>query len=369
VSGERAARMALIALCALAPLIYLPRVLLGRGDPLPHAERPAWTHLVVLTVGDWPAGAGGPELARFEARASRVQSIVAPAPSRAAAAASLWTGLYPRAHGVLREDQALDHGTWTLARAARSAGTRTAAFLSEPFASATRIGGFDEVHEEPGATGRTLGEQAAQFLERTRGERVLVWVHGRTAADAEDLLASVERALVETDRMPESLVILAALSGDPTARATGDPQGLAAPLTAALPGALQVGSRSGGELSLVDVAGFELSMLGLAPPAPLDARGELLWIALRGGKVTPGVLVQDVPGGGDLWLRGAERVFLDAAGAARAEGRRGERWEPLAAAEAAAPLAAARQATAGFSSARPSASAAEVPPGDWPAGW
>ena len=115
---ERLARNALLALCVLAPLVYLPRVLLGAKTPLPATTPPSWTHLVLVTVGAWPdaaaAAAADPAFSAFDLRASRVASMYAPASASAASAASLWTGLYPRSHGVLRNDQALAPGAWTL---------------------------------------------------------------------------------------------------------------------------------------------------------------------------------------------------------------------------------------------------------------
>ena len=80
---ERLARRALAVLCVIAPLVYLPRVLLGRGTPLPLQTPPAWTHLVVLTVGSWPdvaASLGRPELAAFDLRASALPLSSTPWP-------------------------------------------------------------------------------------------------------------------------------------------------------------------------------------------------------------------------------------------------------------------------------------------------
>ncbi|MEM7309627.1 MAG: hypothetical protein AAF682_23330 [Planctomycetota bacterium] len=349
---ERTARLALLALVVVAPLVYLPRVLFGEPTELPAATPPAWTHLVVVTVGGWPGLAQSlddEDLAAFDRRASRVAAVFAPSASRAASAASLWTGRYPRSHGVMNDGLALGEGVWTLAEAARAAGTTTAAFLTEPFVTRSGIGGFETVREAEPEAWSALVDEAAALLEESVGERVLIWVHLADAGpdsgvSVGDALARLTAALEASDRAPETAVALALLARglgpDAPPPTTIDPLG--GPLWVALPGALNVGRRGDARLSLVDVPGTLLLLLGLRPPAeaPLSSRGDVLWNALRGGGGAPGVVVQ---GERDVWRRGDERVVLDAAGTARAERRVDRAWTALGGEEAQRLLAEARR--------------------------
>jgi hypothetical protein len=390
-AGERRARLLLVLLCVLAPVLYLPRVLLGRTTPMPARIPPAWTHLVVVTVGAWAevptSDDAAPDvpgaLGAFRRRASRIASVVAPSAARASSAASLWTGRYPRGHGVLSNALALPPGAWTLARAARSVDTRTAAFLQEPFVSATAIGGFDEVVEDAALDARALAERAADFLARTRGERALVWIHladaGPRGIAVAAVLERLERALAETDRGPESALALALLSRDGGPPEPGLPAEASlarwtAPLWVALPGALSVGRRSDARLSLVDLGATLTLLLGLEVPADArqDGRGPLLWNTLRGGAGDPGVWIQ---GEHDVWACGNRRVLLDpAADAPQAYARDPEGGWRLLDAERAGPVlaeaAAAREALVPSPAASSEATVpARVPHGDWPTGW
>ena len=370
---ESTARWIVLGLVCLAPAVYLPRLVLGRRPADPRVTPPAWTHLVLVTVGRWPdlgASLDRPGLAAFDRRASRVTAAFAPSESSAACAASLWTGRYPRSHGVTSNDRALAEDLWTVAGAARAAGTRTAAFLQEPFVSATAIEGFDTVFEDPAAGG--LVDAATAYLAEQRGERVLVWLHlaeaGPAGAAVEDALARLTQALEEGDRRPETSLVLAVLARGERAD-DGGADALAAPLWIQLAGALNVGRRGDAQLSLVDLPGFLLLFLGLPPPpdVPLSARGDLFWNALRGGGGRPGVVVQ---GETDLWRRGEERVVLDLdQGTARVERRAGGRWTALAGTEAQALLEAARAAAEDLTRTRSPAREARVPAGAWPPGW
>jgi hypothetical protein len=266
---------------------------------------------------------------------------------------------------------ALPAGAWTTARAARSAGTRTAAFLQEPFASATAIGGFDEVVEDGAAGGAELAARAAAFLELARGDRVLVWLHladaGPRGAEVAAALAGLERAIRATDRWPETATVLAVLEREPGA---GAADGLAAPLWVELPGALAVGRRSEARASLVDLGALLPLVLGLPVPAGAvqDGRASFLWNALRGGGGDPGVFVQ---GERDVWRRGAERVVADAAGGtARAESRGADgTWAAVGGEAGKRLIAEARAAAQALQPPGERAAPAVMPPGDWPAGW
>ena len=371
--SERNARRLVLGLVLLAPLVYLPRILLGSQTELPGRPAPAWTHLVVVTVGTWPDlphSLEQPALADFDRRASRVSAVFAPSASRAATAASLWTGRYPRSHGVLSNDLALAEGTWTLAAAAREAGTRTAAFLQEPFVGATGIGGFDTVVENGSATAEELAFEAVEFVSGVVDERVLVWVHlanaGEGGRDLAQVIEGVTAGLTAADRGPESTVVLAVLARGATDGPSDTIDPLGAPLWVALPGALQVGRRSEARLSLVDLPGTLRLVLGLPAPTQEASRADVMWNALRGGGARPGVVVQ---GERDVWRRGDRRVILNTdSGSARAEARIDGLWRALEGSEAATLLAEARVVAKSITTGRTPARTAITPPGEWP-GW
>ncbi len=376
--AEKHARLAVLALVLAAPLVYLPRVLFGSAPEAPLDMPPVWMHLVVVTVGEWPDVDGALKrsaLGRFDRRASRVAAAFAPSPSRAATAASLWTGRWPRHHGVLANDLALAEGSWTLAAAARTSGARTAAYLQEPFASATGIGGFDEVEEGAAFTASDLARRGAAFLEGRAGERAVLWLHladagpGGEAVDA--LLAGLEPALEPIQ--PETALALAVFRRGDFA---GDVEPLGAPLWVALPGALNAGRRGDARVSLVDLAGMLRIAMRLPPPradrgqrAP-QSRAELLVNALRGGGPRPWVLVQGPPDGEDVWQTGDRRVVARwATGEARAEARAGSGWHALDDETAAPLLGQARRLAQELAAGLTSARTAVVPAGEWPASW
>lgn len=339
--SQRVARGALLALILAAPLVYIPRALLGAKTALPELPDPAPAHLVVVTVGSWPDLPGAfehPALAAFDRRASRIATVFSPSPSHAAALASLWTGRHPASHGVSSDALALAEGTWTLAAAARDSGAATAALLQGRFASAQGIEGFDEVYEDPATDALDLGDRAAEFLMRSKRERVVLWVHlsaaGEGGRDLATLLTRLQQALEESDRSPEATLVLAVLD---RGLAADTIDLLGSPLWVSLSGGLYVGRRSQAQLSLCDLTPTLRRFLGLgAPPAPESPHAAVLWNALRGGSGRPGVVVS---GGPNVWRRGPERVVRDATGgAARAQAWSEGAWSDVEGERAAALL-------------------------------
>ncbi|MCZ6596187.1 MAG: hypothetical protein O7B99_00955, partial [Planctomycetota bacterium] len=243
---EKAVRVALAALVLAAPLVYVPRVLFGDATDEPLSPAPSWTHLIVVSASRWDAplnaldqpAVGALAIAALDRRASRIDRMYAPSPSSAACAASLWTGRWPGNHGVLENDRALVAGTWTVAAGAREAGAATAAFLQEPFVSATGIAGFDEVRESPDLLPGEMTRYAAGFLADHTGERVVLWLHlhdaGAGGQAVAEVLAGLFTALEPDGRRFESIVLVCAFG-------SGDAVDPAAPFWLALPGALFAG--------------------------------------------------------------------------------------------------------------------------------
>jgi arylsulfatase A-like enzyme len=281
-SSGRFARAAVWALVLLFPLAYLPR-LATTGPDRPQELPPAWAHVVVVTASRWPARIDLelPALAELERNASAPRQVYAPAASSAGSAASLWTGRWAANHGVVSNDLALAPGAWTLATALRESGARTAAFLQEPFVSATSVGGFELVHESAADDAGALGAAAAAFLRATEG-RAAVWVHlahaGPSGSDVDRALAALFAELDASGRRIDTLVIATGFGqDDPSAEGASAEEAsdrrYRVPLWVELPSRLHAGAHGAGALSLVDLAGTLAEVLRL--PRPDASRGQL----------------------------------------------------------------------------------------------
>jgi len=296
--GDALGRLCLAALIAVFPLAYLPRLLFGDAR-LPEPPSPRWAHVVVVTASRWPARGelDDPRLAELGRRASYADQVYAPCASRAGSAASLWTGRWPSNHGVLADDLALPPDAWTLAEAARRSGARTAAFLAEPFASATGVGGFERVVEDAAYDPRGLARDARAFLARHAGERTLVWLHLRDAGaggrDAGELIGALHDASAASGRWIDTLTVATGFARAEDGGA--EDARLRVPLWVELPSRLYAGRRSTGAASLVDLAGLACDLLAL--PLPDPARGDA---ALQSRARHLGTTVKG--GGGFEWL-------------------------------------------------------------------
>ncbi|NNE44861.1 MAG: sulfatase, partial [Gemmatimonadetes bacterium] len=94
--------------------------------------------------------------------------------------ASLFTGLYPVAHGANQRSQYLDGSAETLAERLAAAGYQTASFSSNPWISekANLAQGFE--HAEVVATGRT--RPRGRGLPHALNDKALAWLDARDAA-------------------------------------------------------------------------------------------------------------------------------------------------------------------------------------------
>lgn len=291
---ERIFRRLLLGLIALVPLVYVPRVLFGPRADAPSLRTPQWVHTVIVTAARVAPGAfeqPGPELAALARRGSLTSSLWAPSRDARAAAASLWCGRWPRQLGVLEPGAELAADAWTVALAAREAGTATAA-IGAPLA----VPGFGEriAAGDPASSGAA----AAAFVERSAGRRLLVWVHleWADAAALDAVLAPLARALERSDRRFDTLTLVTGFAQGPR---DGAPTALACPLVTALPAALFSGRRADALLSHVEIAGLLAGMLQIDLPTgrpgqpPLASRELALWGAIRGSRAELPVLIQD----------------------------------------------------------------------------
>ncbi len=308
---ELAPKLALAALILALPIGFGLRMSeRGPDSPLPH--RPLWAHLVVITVGAVPSDLDTSHRALLELarRAAGVERMYAPSRSSAASAVSLWTGRWPMAHGVVSNDLRLPRGAWTLAKSARASGAATAAYLEEPFVTATGIEGFDAVVEQADLGAERLAQLLRGHLDTHADERVVAWLHLRDAGErgreAFALLGAVQAALDATDRRYDAVTMFAAFATD----RPGD-AGFRVPFLVELPSFIEAGRRGPGAASLVDVAGLLVDLFEVPAPDPHEgeheaqSRAEFRFL-LRGGNVTSTVWLDD---GEQLVMRaGALRV-------------------------------------------------------------
>lgn len=294
--SERAARIALVLLCALAPAVYAVR-LFGGSTPEPLPTRPARVHWVVVTTGSWPRGDGGaflaehPGVREHAARSTAPVHPFAPSTSAASSAASLWTGRWPLHHGVLDGTLALPPGTWTFAETVRDSGGRTAAFLEFPFVQHTRIGGFDTVEERRDLGPAELARLARAFHDEHRADRTLVWLHledpGARTERVGELLELLQADLESDGRRFETVTVVTAFASDAPV-GPNDDRGLSVPLWIELPTALYAGRRGRGEVNLVDLLAPLLEVGKLPRPdegagdPTLQAR-DYASVAMKGG--------------------------------------------------------------------------------------
>jgi arylsulfatase A-like enzyme/Tfp pilus assembly protein PilF len=148
--------------------------------------------ILLITLDTTRADAIGPEQTNVEtpafnalaARGLRFRQAYTTAPQTLPAHISILTGLYPGGHGVHENGRYLASNAPLLAERLRSAGYRTAAFVSA-FAVARRFGlarGFDVYDDEfgEGRAERTAGEttdRVLAYLGKESRRPLFLWVH------------------------------------------------------------------------------------------------------------------------------------------------------------------------------------------------
>jgi arylsulfatase A-like enzyme len=170
----------------LALLLLLPAC---RGSAPPPQPPPAGGPIVLITfdslradvVGAWGKDGGRrltPNLDALLAEADWAGRAVAPSSLGASSMASLFTGLRPWQHQVLRAADPLSPGLFTLPEAMQAAGCETAGFTGEPlYSHDTGYGqGFDRLEEL--GKGTAAAERLATITAGAAGSRRrFVWVH------------------------------------------------------------------------------------------------------------------------------------------------------------------------------------------------
>lgn len=151
----------------------------------PAAPRPS---ILLVTLDTTRADAVRPDVApQFNAlakRGERFDQAYTPVPQTLAAHCSIMTGLYPAGHGVHENGRYLSEKTPLLAEQMKSAGYRTAAFVSA-FALAKRFGlgrGFDlydDAMPEPSEerSSKETTDRVLAWLARPSSQPLFLWVH------------------------------------------------------------------------------------------------------------------------------------------------------------------------------------------------
>lgn len=186
--GKRAAKVVAVAAAFAAVVVLLGTVLGRKGRPI---ER-----IVLVTLDTLRADHVGcygyprdttPFLDRFAAEGVRFEHAYAIMSTTSPAHASIFTGLYPGEHGVLKNGHVLDESFVTMAELMRGMGYRTAAFVSTDvhFKAGQMDQGF-EVLDEPWIRDFGLGyrrgdatvDRAIEWLETCRSDdAIFLWVH------------------------------------------------------------------------------------------------------------------------------------------------------------------------------------------------
>ena len=177
-----------LALRAALALLLASAALLACGPPRP-------PDLVLVTfdtlrrdhVGAYGAAAPGPSptphLDAFAARGRVFEGALTTMPTTSPAHASIFTGLHPRDHGVLRNgDRVLESVARerSLSRKLEKAGYRVGAFVtSDVFGGAIGLGGFDPWDDQgaPIRPGADAAAAALRWLDGLGREPVFLWLH------------------------------------------------------------------------------------------------------------------------------------------------------------------------------------------------
>jgi Flp pilus assembly protein TadD len=153
----------------------------------PHPVEVARPSILLVTLDTTRADAIRPDTTpNFNALATRgllFRQAYTPVPQTLAAHASIMTGLYPAGHGVHENGRYLSEKVPLLAEQMKSAGYRTATFVSA-FAVARRFGlgrGFDiyddQMPEAEERSSKETTDRALAYLARPSAQPLFLWVH------------------------------------------------------------------------------------------------------------------------------------------------------------------------------------------------
>jgi arylsulfatase A-like enzyme/Tfp pilus assembly protein PilF len=179
----------------IAALIVVMAAVAGCSNTTPArstSQAPARPSILLVTLDTTRADAIGPEAQAIEtpsfnalaARGRRFRQAYATVPETLPSHSSIMTGLYPAGHGIHENARFLESRHPVLAERLKSAGYRTAAFISS-FVLSRRFGlqrGFDVFDDEPqrGASERSATDttdRALASLSAANPRPLFMWVH------------------------------------------------------------------------------------------------------------------------------------------------------------------------------------------------
>jgi arylsulfatase A-like enzyme/thioredoxin-like negative regulator of GroEL len=136
------------------------------------------------SIGPDARGVETPAFNEVAARGRRFTQAYATVPETLPSHASMLTGLYPAGHGIHENARYLADSHPVVAERLKSAGYRTAAFVSS-FVLSRRFGlarGFDVYDDEqpsgaPERSSQETTDRAIEYLQRSSSQPLLLWVH------------------------------------------------------------------------------------------------------------------------------------------------------------------------------------------------
>jgi sulfatase-like protein len=318
--SERAARVALLALCLLGPAVFVAKaVLRPEGDRFRAPGRVPAVPVVLATLASVSAYdvAAMPSLTGLLRRGTHFQSAISATNDDASALASILCGSLPRDHRVTRfGERAGDFPT--LATELSRAGFETVAFLGSPLASGCGLErGFDKVLGGGSHRGAELVEELDRWIAERVRPRFFAWIDlrdaqrphpdGRAAALAaadsalRALVVSLERRRIGGD----VLLIVASDHGDDGAEAPPgerlSPEILRGVALLRFPYGELAGAEIPGSISAIDLAPTALELLKLTPPREWRGKGRLQDVqGMPSGPAMGGPFHQT--GGPELWV-------------------------------------------------------------------
>ncbi|HVS15710.1 MAG TPA: sulfatase [Thermoanaerobaculia bacterium] len=340
--GDRTARRPL-TLALVAPAL-VGSLLAGCGpsdEPYQYRRAPiVLVDLSGLRADRLGAFGGGPtpHLDRFAAESVVFEWAFTPSPHAGPARASLLTGRYPVALGVLADGGDLDEGTATLAAHLAGHGYRTAAFVEDTGGVTGLEQGFEEWDDRGRGAGAVLA-RAGEWLGGAGDGPFFLFVQARVpegaatydqaVAAADEAIGVLLRALDARGRGERAVVAVTSSHGFPAAEGEEEPVPDATvgsdvhvavarvPLLLRLPGAHQ--RREPRITDLVDVAPTLLELVGIEPDAKvqgdslvaiLDQRGRPPYLAFTDSIDPEGGLAVAMAGYRLVLQRSTERVAL-----------------------------------------------------------
>lgn len=326
--GSRAAKLALFALCALGPLVFLVKAAVKpEGDVFPAPSPIPAVPVILLTIsGVGPADIVGPRNAlpmpHFTALlrdSTQFASAVTAAPGAPGFLTSILAASFPPDHGVVSDTTKMRPAFPTLATelkrqaAEKNITIPAAAFLNQPAATAAGIqAGFDPLSEKPGARPAELVGAFDTWLGAATPPRFFAWLHfgDATAAGAEraEQLRSMDGAIGDL----VALLHRRRIGGDGVILIATDPGAAAGDLTKEnaargivaiqLPYEYRSGIVCPLSISSVDLAPTALELLRLSAPPAWRGRGRARVDIAKFVSSGPAIAGPFAAPGGEAWI-------------------------------------------------------------------